>query len=104
MRKALNHNVTKAIALILCAVLPLLVILEFLRVHTFSLYLYNALWCGFYGCILACLAFRRPQIKAVAITLNALPFAFLCVGALMGGWHAPFLLALKAAIPFLPLP
>ena len=102
MKEILNHTITKAVALMLCAVLPLLLVVEVL-VHTVSLYLYNTLWCGFYGCILICLTFRSPWIKMGAITLNATPFAFLSLGALMGGWYAPFLLFLKAAIPFLPL-
>ena len=103
MKEILNHKITKAAALILCAVLPLLFVVEVLSIHTFSLYLYNTLWCGFYGCILVCLTFRSPWIKMGAITLNTVSFAFLSLGSLMGSWYAPFLLLLKAAIPFFPL-
>ena len=108
MKKILNYKATKVIALVLCAVLPCALtyvialvngpIADFLGKN-----IYNLLWCGLYGCILVCLTFKRIYIKVAAVALNLLPFAFLALGALMGGIFAPFALLLKAIVPFMPL-
>ena len=110
MKIVLNHKVTKAVSLVLCAILPGAFLASvFFRAYDNAIVgfleenLYNLLWCGLYGCALVCMTFKRKWIKAFAIVLNLLPFGFLALGSLMGGVSGPLVLLAKAMIPFLPL-
>ena len=108
MKKAMNHKSAKTLALVLCLILPCSLAFVIAPVNKpvanfLERNLYNLLWCGLYGCILVCLTFRKIWVKATAVALNLFSFGFLSLGALMGDIHAPLVLLLKAAIPFLPL-
>ena len=110
VKNILNYRITKVIALVLCVILPCTFIasvffdvLDNTIVEFLGKNIYNFLWCGFYGCVLICLTLQNKGIKAVVITLNLLPFGFLALGSLMGGVFGPFILLVKAIIPFLPL-
>ena len=110
MKNVLNHKMTKAVSLVLCAILPCAFLAPVFFAafnHTFVDFLednlYNLLWCGLYGCVLVCLAFKSKWIRAFAIMLNLFPFGLLALGSLMGGVFGPLILLAKAIIPFLPL-
>ena len=91
----------KTIAIVVSMLFPCTTVALLFGVETD--FILNVLWCGFYGCILVCLAVSSKWIKAAIILLNLISFVFLSLGFMMGGSTAPFWMLLKAVLPFLPL-
>ena len=96
-----DNTCIKALALLLCLIFPLTALCEFNMLTSPGLCL-NTMWCGLYGCILACLCWRSPAARVAVIIINCIPFALLCLGFLMGGITGPLYLLLRAALPFIP--
>lgn len=97
----IHNTILKALALLLCVIFPLSTLCEF-NMLTSPGFSPDTMWCGVYGCILACLCWRSTAAKAAAIIINCVPFALFCVGFLMGGVTGPLYLLLHAVLPFIP--
>lgn len=91
-------NILKYIGMVLSAILPILGMLAFAGIY--DVYLYNWLWCGFYGCILVCILARAKIYKASIIILNLAIILICAFGALMGGFYGLWIILLHLLVPF----
>ena len=96
-----ENKFIKIVAIILSVIFSCTVISTFLGFVPY--FILNVLWCGLYGCILVCLAFKSKWIRVSAISLNLISFGFISFVCMMGGLSAPFWLLLKAIVPFISL-
>ncbi len=91
-------KIVKFIGATLSIVLPVLAFLVFADIH--DVYLYNWLWCGFYGCIIVCFLFKSKLYKIIVVALNLCIALFCAFGALMGGVYGLMIVVLHIFIPF----
>lgn len=91
-------NVFKYIGIVLSAILPVLGFLYLTAIY--DIFIYNWLWCGFYGCIIVCLLCKSKIYKFTITILNLVIILLLAFGALMGGLHGLGLILMHLIIPF----
>ena len=65
-------DILKPMGVILSAILPIATFIHYMGVNDF--FIYDILWCGFYGCILVSIFCKSKIYKGVIIILNALFF------------------------------
>ena len=91
-------NVFKYIGVVLSAILPVLGFLFLTAIY--DIYIYNWLWCGFYGCIIVCLLCKSNIYKFAITILNLAIILLLAFGALMGGLQGLCIILAHLFIPF----
>lgn len=97
MNSLRDHCAVKTVAFILSMVFPCVFVL-FLA-ECVEMGLLNVIWCGFYGVVLTVLCTFPRWFKVVVVILNLVPFVFLEMGFLMGGWDGLCWLLRKAVLP-----
>ena len=91
-------NIKNYLAVILSLILPISGLIFFTGIYDFNLY--NWLWCGFYGSILACILLKSKIYKAVTVALNSVILLFCAYGSLMGGIYGCGIFLMYLLIPF----
>lgn len=95
----MNKNLKYA-SFIISGILPILGIIFFSGLC--EIFLYNWLWCGFYGSILLCFFSKSKIYKTIIIVLNVAIISFCAFGALMGGLYGLKIIMLSMLVPFYP--
>lgn len=91
-------KVCKYIGIMISAILPIASLVYFTGIY--DLYLYDQLWCGFYGCIMVYLFSEEKIYKFIATIMNVPIILFCAFGALMGGVYGLWIVLLHTLIPF----
>ncbi|MDO5096926.1 MAG: hypothetical protein Q4D65_10205 [Peptostreptococcaceae bacterium] len=91
-------KVCEYIGVTLSLALPIVSLVYFTGIY--DLYLYNWLWCGFYGSIAVFFLSKEKIFKSAVIALNLSIILFCAFGALMGGIYGLGIILLHILIPF----
>lgn len=93
MKKVCKHT-----GRVISAILPIASLVYFTGIYDF--YLYNWLWCGFYGSILLAFFSKERIYKYVVIIINLSIILFCTFGALIGGVYGLWVILLHIIVPF----